>query len=139
MNEQVSKQMHSGKGFVYISAVMYAVLGILFMINPEGMASGLGYKDLSKEAVNEVVASYGGLWLGIGLLLGILAKSNELRVALALIFFTFAGFAFGRAVGAIKLGGFYGLHCYWLAFELTYLLICNFYIRKYRAPKETAV
>ena len=139
MKDLDTKDRQQGKTFVYISAAMYVVLGTLFVINPEGMASGLGYRDLSKEAINEVVASYGGLWLGIGLLLAILVRRNETRTALSLVFFTFAGFAFGRAVGAVKLGGFYGLHCYWLVFELCYLLISSFYLKKYKVSKETSI
>ena len=134
IEQQVSKR--PGRVFTYISAAMYTVLGILFIINPVGMASGLGFDNLNKIAVNEVVASYGGLWLGIGILIYMLAKKNEMKIALYVVFFTFAGFALGRAIGAIKLGGFYGLHCYWLAFELTYLLITNFYIKKYKVQEE---
>ena len=136
MNDSKLTPKHSGEVFVYISAAIYGILGLLFIINPAGMASGLGFVDLSAEAINEISASYGGLWLAIGLYLCFLVRGREVKAALALISFTFAGFAFGRLTGALRLGAFHGLHCYWLAFELLYMLISNFYLRKYKSIKE---
>jgi hypothetical protein len=137
--EQTDKaQKGKGKLFVQFTAFLYIGLGLLFMLNPAGMASGLGFENLNKNALTDIMATYGGLELGLGIFILITLKENGLKLALKIIFFTFAGFALGRALAAIRFQGFYGDHCFWLAFELIYLLITKHFLRKNKqqeAPK----
>jgi len=138
MNVSDESKKLPGKGFVRFTAILYISLGILFIINPAGMATGLGYENLSEAGLTDIMATYGGLEIGIGVTLLLFLWNDEIRIALAVVFLTFIGFAIGRALGAIRFGGFHGLHCYWLVFEVVYLLITNFYMRKYRVQKESA-
>lgn len=138
MNIIDKSQAQPGKGFVGFSAFLYISLGVLFLINPSGMASGLGYTDLGKSALTDVMATYGGLEIGIGVMLLLLYWNNEIRIALALVFLTFVGFAIGRVLGSLRFGGFQGLHLYWLASEAVYLLLTNYYMSKYRNKEEAA-
>jgi hypothetical protein len=134
MKEQTKKQF--GSVFIWITAIIYVLLGILFMVNPAGMASGLGYENLNKNALTDVMATYGGLELGIGVVLIMFLRERNLSIALKVIFLTFAGFALGRSIAAIRFGGFYGDHCFWLVFELVYILITIYYIRKNKTTSE---
>jgi hypothetical protein len=119
-----------GSTFGWFTAVLYIVLGISFIYNPGGMASALGFEELNKNALTDVMATYGGLEIGLGLLLVLFLCEKNLTVVLRIILLTFAGFALGRSIGAIRFGGFFGLHLYWLIFELTYLLVCGYFIKK---------
>lgn len=138
MNKLDERVKYKGKGFVVFTAYLYLVLGVLFLIKPSGMSSGLGFVDLSESALTEVMASYGGLWTGIGLLLLYLQRKGELRIALLVVLLTFAGFAFGRVFGAIRYGGFYGLNLYWWASEIIYIGIAVYYLRFYNKREEKA-
>ena len=137
MNDLNVSSKPPGKGFVSFTSYLYMGLGVLFLLNPEGMASGLGYENLNKAAVTDIMATYGGLEIGLGVTLLLFYWNNEIRIGLAVIFLTFIGFAIGRTLGAVRFGGFYGLHCYWLVFELVYLLITNHYMKKYRNVQES--
>ena len=97
------------------------------------MISGLGFENLGKSALTDVMATYGGLELGLGLLILFILKQNGAQAALIIILFTFSGFALGRLLAAIRFQGFYGDHCFWLVFELVYLLITVHYLRKNKA------
>ena len=125
-----------GKSFVGFTAVLYIVLGVLFIFNPAGMASGLGYEGLNEAALTDIMATYGGLEIGIGVTLLFFYWNDEIKIGLAVIFMTFLGFAIGRALGAVRYGGFHGLHCYWFVSELIYLLITNHLMDKYKIIQE---
>ncbi|MCM8533620.1 MAG: DUF4345 domain-containing protein [Lentisphaeraceae bacterium] len=122
-----------GHTFVVVTAYIYAILGALYIIHPSGMAKGLGFENLSFAALTDVMATYGGLWIGIGVFLLYLLKGAYTKLALVLVFLTFGGFALGRTIGAIRYGGFHGLHCYWLAFELAYLILTNHFLKKHKS------
>ena len=127
-----------GKLFSQFTAYLYILLGILFLVNPSGMASGLGYVDLSLDAVTEVMATYGGSWVGIGCLIIYIIRKNMVKEALLVVGFTFAGFFMGRILGVFRTGGFHGLNCYWAATELVYILITKGYLQKYNKLENQA-
>ena len=100
------------------------------------MAEGLGYKNLDNAGLTDVMATYGGMFAGVGVLLTLLWKDKKVQTGLNIVFWTYAGFAFGRATASIRFGAFYELHCYWLAFELAWLLVTYNFLRKY-SKKES--
>ena len=130
--------MNHGKKFLTFSAGLYIVLGILFIINPAGMATGLGYENLSLNGLTDVMATYGGLEIGIGTVIYLQIREGNVETGLKILFWTFAGFAFGRTLAALRFQGFYGLHCYWLVFELVYLMITHRFLSKYKNVEEAA-
>lgn len=133
-----SELKKDGKLFSQFTAILYIALGFLFLINPSGMASGLGYEDLSLDAVTEVMATYGGSWGGIGFLIIYLLRKNMVKEALLVVGFTFTGFFMGRILGVIRTGGFHGLNCYWAASELIYIIITKRYIQKHNRLENQA-
>ena len=137
-SSQKNQTNKSASVFLAINAVIYIGLGILFLINPGGMAEGLGYEGLNRAGLTDVMATYGGLFIGIGILLSLSWKKSRIVSGLNIVFWTYFGFAFGRSIAALKFGGFYGLHCYWLAFELSWLLITKFFLRKHSNCKDTS-
>ena len=137
MTPNSDEKMH-GKLFSLFTAYLYISLGMLFWINPAGMASGLGYEELSLDALTEVMATYGGSWIGIGCFIIYLVKKHMAKEALLVVAFTFSGFFLGRIFGVIRLGGFFGMNCYWAASELVYLLITQRYLRKFKKMENPA-
>lgn len=99
------------------------------------MASGLGYENLSKAGLTDIMATYGGLELGIGCLIFHLTWQKKILTAHYLVLYTFAGFAFGRILGAIKFNGFEGLHFYWIVSEIFYVCLTVFFILKFKKTK----
>lgn len=124
--------LQPGRKFIIFSAYLYIVLGILFVVNPSGMAGGLGYENLDKSAMTEVMATYGGSWVGVGVFIIYLLKNGLLKESLMVIALTFLGFFGGRILGIIRFQGFYGLNCYYAIFELVYLIITKKYLDKYK-------
>ncbi|MCM8535012.1 MAG: DUF4345 domain-containing protein [Lentisphaeraceae bacterium] len=133
MSQNLKQHVHA---FVIVTAWMYILLGILFIINPSGMAKGLGFVDLSLAAQTDVTATYGGLFIGIGVYMYYLLKNGYTKLALIAVLLTFGGFALGRSLASIRFGGFYGLHCYWLSFELAYTLICVHFLKKHKSTEK---
>ena len=129
-NPQENNIHKSGKVFLAINWAFYMGLGILFLINPAGMSEGLGYAGLNKAGLTDIMATYGGLFIGIGILLYLNWKQDQIELGLKIVFWTYFGFALGRSIAVIRFGGFYGLHCYWLSFELVWLLITKQFLRK---------
>ena len=116
--------------FLIVSAIMYGALGFLFLINPAGMSTGLGYENLNSAGLTDVMATYGGLEIGIGLSIFYCAKTGRVETGLLIVLLTFGGFAFGRVMGAFKFGGFNGLHFYWFLTEIFYIFLTCIFIKK---------
>ena len=135
MNIELNRNL-PGRAFVQFTAYFYMILGLLFLVNPRGMSSGLGFEILNEAAATDVMATYGGLWISIGVVLLILYWNSEMRIALVIILLTFLGFAVGRSLGALRFGGFYGLNFYWLLSEIAYVGVTNYFLRKYRVTEE---
>lgn len=133
MNDKTPSQ--PGRIFLFISALMYFLIGVLFIINPAGAATSLGYQDLSLAALTDVMATYGGLLTSIGVLLFYQLKTLQIKAGLLLTFLTFAGFALGRSLAALRYQGFYGLHLYWLIFEIVYVLLTLYFLKKHKTSR----
>lgn len=121
--------MMAAQIFSYITAFIYFGLGIGFLINPAGMAGGVGFKDLSGEALIDVRATYGGFLLLLGVMLAYFTYSSQMKAALAFIFFSFLGFFIGRVIGLIMEKGDWGMHLYWAIFELVYTFLAVYFIK----------
>ena len=116
--------------FSSISAIIYFLLGLAFLINPSGMANSVGFKNLSSEAVIDIRATYGGFLLSIGCLLSYWTYIGELKVSLTFISVSFLGFFLGRLIGLILATAEYGDHLYWALFELLYFLLSIYFYNK---------
>lgn len=122
--------MNAAAIFSYITALIYLLLGLGFLINPVGMAGGVGFKNLSSEALIDVRATYGGFLLFLGLLLGYWTYLGELKPALLFILFSFTGFLIGRVIGLVaEWNGEWGAHLYWAKFELLYLVLTWYFLK----------
>ena len=130
------KNSQPGASFIKFSAYLYIVLGVMFVANPSGMSGGLGYENLNKGATTEVMATYGGSWIGIGFFILYALKSDLGKIALMVIALTFMGFLGGRLLGILRFQGFYGLNCYYAVFELAYLIITKRYLDKYKVGTQ---
>lgn len=118
--------------FLWISAIMYGCLGILFLINPAGLASGLGYENLTSAGLTDVMATYGGLEIGIAISIICCLHRGQYQLGHWIVFYTFGGFALGRLLGAVRFDGFQGMHLYWFLIEVFYLAVTYLFIRKNR-------
>ncbi len=132
----MEKKHTADKIFLYFTAFLYCSLGILFLINPAGMASGLGYENLTKAGLTDIMATYGGLEFGIGCFIFHFTRQKHLLTAHYIVLYTFGGFAIGRIFGALKFNGFEGLHFYWFLSEITYILITVIFLTKFKKNQQ---
>jgi hypothetical protein len=98
-------------------AMIYLIFGIMFFIDPAACSKGLGFVNLSPEALIEIRAVYGGLEIALGLGILFLLKHDPLSASY-LSFISLWGFAGGRIIG-ITLAGFLGWHHYYLILEIS--------------------
>ena len=124
------------KILAYFTAFMYFTLGLLFVFNPVGASTGLGYESLNAAGIIEVRASYGGLWISIAFFIMYLLKGDLLKEALYLSLFSFLGFGLGRLTGALFNGGFAGNHFLWFMTEIIYAFLCVLFIVKLSPKME---
>ena len=103
-------------GLTFI-ALIYIIFALMFFVAPASFAPGLGFENLSPEALIEIRAIYGGLELALGLSLLYFTYTKQESVAAYLALIPLLGFAGGRLIG-ICIGGALGLHLCYLAFEL---------------------
>ena len=81
---------------------LYISSWVSLLVNPSGIVSGLGYENLTKNALTDVMASYGGLWIGIGALIFSFNNSGQHYNALLVDKAYFYGFCFRKAHGSLK-------------------------------------
>ena len=116
--------------FAYITAAIYFLLGVGFLINPAGMAGGVGFKNLGSEALIDVRATYGGFLLVIGLLLAYWTYVGEIKTAITFTLISFVGFFLGRVIGLFaERGNDWGAHLFWAKFELVYIVISLYFFK----------
>ena len=90
------------KALLWFNSIGFVGFGILGLVSPEFVSSLVGYELLREDAVIEIRAQYGGLFLAIGGfgLLAVLRPTLE-SVGLLFMCFIYAGLAGGRVLGLI--------------------------------------
>lgn len=69
-------------GFLYLNAVLYAVLAVWCTVRPWGTSAAMGYARLDPGGKSEYLVVYGGLQLGLAVVFAYCAGAGELRVGL---------------------------------------------------------
>ena len=101
-----------------LNGLLYCALGIFTLLKPLSLAETLGYELKTPTALPELKATYGGLMLSIGLLLGILTFYHQLpKTALFILLLTYTGFFIGRLLGGLSAGEINNITLLYLGIE----------------------
>ncbi len=123
-------------------AVAYLLVGTIFLLVPVRMGHWFGLLQLMPEGVTDIRAFYGGMTIGLGLLLYKLAD-NPLTIipGLWLIIAFAGGSAAGRVFGMLADGSFGLLHCSLLIGEIAcvYFALTAIKREKYLTEKNKPV
>jgi hypothetical protein len=88
-----------------IAAIFYVAFGLAALPGPGMLLGWLGIETRAVQVMNEIRASYGGLYLAIGLLLFVCARNAELtRAGLLVVAVWMAGLA-GARIFSVVLDG----------------------------------
>ena len=116
--------------FVF-NAIVYLVLGMAFVFQFESVAENLGIVTENGSAVIELIAVYGGLELGFGILFIVALSIEKYRLfAVRVLAFTYASFAGGRLIGMLKYEAAENMTYYLLLFEVLGFVISTFLLLK---------
>lgn len=104
---------------VWLGSLLFAGIGAWALAAPHAVAAAVGIELTTGVAVADFRAVYGGLSLGIAALLAwCAADTSRVAMGLAAMGASFAGLAFGRAVGLVAAGEGSPLMVSFLAAEL---------------------
>ena len=84
-----------------LSALVYVGIGLAFIFAPESLLPRVNIAASSGTALADIRAVYGGLDLGVGVLLAYCLMRNEIRTGLLACVFTLGGLALGRVYGIL--------------------------------------
>ena len=116
--------------FVF-NAIVYLVLGLAFIFQFETMAGNLGIVAETGSTVIELIAVYGGLEVGFGILFIVALFFEKYRLfAVRVLVFTYAAFAAGRLAGTLKYEVADNMTYYLLLFEVLGFVISAFLLLK---------
>lgn len=102
-----------------LGALMYGVLGILFLLVPKRLEQKLGLRYDSPAAITEIRAFYGGLELGLALFMAYcIVQPAALRPGLWALVLVALGSALGRAYGLVVDGKSESFTVTYLIFEV---------------------
>jgi hypothetical protein len=126
------------KGVVCFTSLIFLLYGILFVFFPEqGLMWVVQGQVTSTAGITDVRATYGGMSLGVALILYLLVSSaTTLRQALWCVCFFMAGMAFGRTVGIVVDGDATSTMYSYLFFEVVLALIALGCLFKLNAPAD---
>ncbi len=82
-----------------LSALVYVGIGLAFIIAPESLLPRVNITAPSGTALTDVRAVYGGLDLGVGVLLAYCLMRNEIQTGLVACTLTLGGLAIARIIG----------------------------------------
>ncbi|MEM7220697.1 MAG: DUF4345 domain-containing protein [Pseudomonadota bacterium] len=95
-----------GSIIVLLSGVFFLVYGAAFGIAPNAMSELVtGARLADGAALIDFRATYGGLTLAVGLMILLLYRSSQIRLALLMVISVLACMAFTRVLGMIVDGG----------------------------------
>ena len=102
---------------ITLTGLGFLTFGILFLCWPDMLMPGVGIQAVSAQAQVEIRAMYGGLELGLGVLLLNCFPAARQRFGLMLCFASCGGLAFARAISMLTLGVATPFLCIALAWE----------------------
>lgn len=104
-----------------LSALMFLGLGVGFLVNPEGMAGGIDIALPTATARTDLMATYGGLELGLGVFLLLCWRRPAwLTAGLTANGLVFAGLGGARLLGMIQAGfAVHSMMVWFVAIEAT--------------------
>ncbi len=117
---------------LFLCALIYLALGIGFLIKPDGMASGIEIPLPTPTARADLMATYGGLEIGLAVFLFLCWRDPAwLRMGLVASGLTFAGLGGARLVGILVARGAVKPLLFWLlAAEAVLVALCFWASRK---------
>ena len=89
---------------ITLAGLGFTAFGILFLCWPDMLLPGIGIQALSAEAQVEIRAMYGGLELGLGILLLNCFAADRQRFGLQLSLASYGGLALARLASMLVIG-----------------------------------
>lgn len=89
---------------ITLAGLGFVAFGILFLCWPDMLMPGLGIHAVAPESQVEIRAMYGGLELGLGILLLNCFAPERQHFGVLLGFASYAGLGFARAISMLVLG-----------------------------------
>jgi len=118
-----------------LSALAFLAFGLAFLVSPAPMAALVHITVLSPTAHTEIRAMYGGLEIGLGVvLLTLLGRQDHVVVGLRVALFAFAGMALGRLAGLVVDGVWQPVMWLLLAIEVAAAALVVWALRSMPAP-----
>ena len=117
---------------LWLGAAFFAGYGLAFIFAPEAMAVFVtGSAPSGASAMIDFRATYGGMTLGVGLILGICARTPDYsRLGLQALAISMATMASGRSVGIALDGSPNAMMLLFLALEIIVLSLSLLGLRK---------
>jgi len=92
--------MKFSSSLLWANGLLFVLFGIGFLIQPDQLAMLITQSaPVSSSGLTDMRATYGGLSLGIGLYLGLCARTGENRSGLLVSLFVLSCAALGRILG----------------------------------------
>jgi hypothetical protein len=120
-----------GKLLVLLTAVIFFAYGLIFVFFPvQALLLVVGGSVSSSSGVIDVRATYGGMSVGVGIVLYLLATTHgALRIGLISVCLLMLGMAAGRIIGMV-LDGNPNMYMYiYLVLELSVSSLAVFFLR----------
>jgi hypothetical protein len=118
-------------------AVLFLIFGVAGLIAPETIASLVHYDFQSSIAQMEFMATYGGLFIGLGAFMFYCIKSN-VQLGLVCVLLTMGAMLLARTVGFFSFGQANTIQYIYLAGELFTVLLVGFILLKTNSHVQQA-
>ena len=123
--------MSFARMYLRIFGALTAVIGLVYLIAPEGLTDAAGFGTLAPGGLTDVRATYGGIQLGMGgFLLWAAADEARVRPALVLVMLSIGAVALSRAIGLAVDGSANPFHVSGLVTEITLTALSAFALRR---------
>jgi len=106
-------------------AALFILFGIVALVSPTLISSVINFELQTPVANIEFMATYGGLFLGLGLFMLHCIKSN-INIGLVCVLLTMGSMLLSRASGAFIFGGVDMIQTIYIAGELFTMLLISF-------------
>ena len=128
--------MRAARIVLWVAAVVFIGVGLLFLIRPEQLAQGMGVMQPEAPARTEIRAVYGGIELALGVFFAIAARHQSrdwLTAGLVLAALVGGGAGLARVVGFVVEGEIDVRNVLWGTLELVGAVVAAWVAR--RMPK----
>ena len=124
-----SSESFSGKALLIISAVIFLLFGLAYVVMPQPLMEPVGIKAPPK-GITDIRATYGGLQVGIAMFLYWSSLSpSKIESGLRALLFVAASVAICRAIGVV-VDSHLGIHIIGFTFEITLAVLAFFALKK---------